>query len=432
MNRSLQRHLSLMLALAIFLIGLLASLASFYFAYTEAVEFQDDSLRQIAALTVGNGADEKRLDAANRVAADPESRIRIIRLPQDPTPAWLPASVKEGFHTLDAESGRMRVFVRDARSGGRVIIAQPTDARDEIAFNSALRTLLPMLVLLPVLVWLVFRIVRRELAGVRRLSERLDSQSAVQLHPLPERDLPDEIAPFVQAINRLLERVNRMVSEQRRFIADAAHELRSPLTALSLQVQNLEHAESQETVRERVAPLKAGIERARCLTEQLLSLARMQADVEADTAIDVSAMVRELIVEYLPMAEAKGIDLGLEEKAPLSVRTLSGSLRLIIKNALENALKYTPDGGEVTLRILSDNDGVAIEVVDTGPGIPPADRERVFDAFHRLPGVAGQGSGLGLAIAREAAIRLGGEISLQDREDTQGLIFRFHLPLSNR
>ncbi len=432
MNRSLQRHLSLMLALAIFLVGLLASLVSFYFAYSEAVEFQDDSLRQIAALTVGNGAEEMRLDAANRVAADPESRIRIIRLPQDTRPAWLPAGVREGFHTLDDVSGRMRVFVRDARSGGRVIIAQPTDARDEIAFNSALRTLLPLLVLLPVLVWLVFRIVRRELAGVRRLSERLDSQSTVQLHPLPEQDLPDEIAPFVQAINRLLDRVNRMVSEQRRFIADAAHELRSPLTALSLQVQNLEKAESQETVRERVAPLKAGIERARSLTEQLLSLARMQADVEADTAIDVSAMVRELIVEYLPMAEAKGIDLGLEEDAPLSVRTLSGSLRLVIKNALENALKYTPDGGEVTLRILSDNDGVAIEVVDTGPGIPPADRERVFDAFHRLPGAAGQGSGLGLAIAREAAIRLGGQISLQDRADTQGLVFRFHLPLSNR
>jgi two-component system OmpR family sensor kinase len=238
-------------------------------------------------------------------------------------------------------------------------------------------------------------------------------------------DLPDEITPFVHAINRLLARVNLLIGQQRRFVADAAHELRSPLTALSLQAQNLMHAGSLDAVRERVVPLQDGIERARHLTEQLLSLARTQASVAEESMIDVSEMARELIAERLPLAEAKGIDLGLEETATFFMRGSREALRLIVSNALENALKYTPKGGEVTLRLLSDGNGDVIEVVDNGPGIPISERERVLDAFYRVPGADGEGSGLGLAIAREAAIRLGGIVSLHERCGGTGLVFRY-------
>lgn len=425
MNRSLQRHLSRMLVLAILLVGLVASLVSFYFAYAEAEEFQDDALRLIAALSTGNQVDAKLLDSANRSVSDAESRVQIIRLPHDLAPSWLPTDLAAGFHTLSAATGRMRVFVRDAPGGGRVAIAQPTDARDEIAFDSALRTLIPLLILLPVLVGLAVGIVRRELIGVRRLSARLDTQSAERLQPLPEHDLPEEIAPFVQAINRLLARVNQMVAGQRRFIADAAHELRSPLTALSLQVQNLESADSLGVMRERVAPLKTGIERARRLTVQLLSLARTQAGTLTLEKVDLSKLARELVADYLPLAEAKGIDLGLDEARPVSLVTEPDTLRLILKNAVDNAMRYTPRNGEVTVRLVKNDDAVVIEVVDSGPGIPASEQERVFDPFYRLADTPGEGSGLGLAIARDAAARLGGLVSLEQSASGTGTVFRY-------
>lgn len=430
MKRSLQRHLSLVLGSAILLSGFVAAIASFSLAYSEAKELQDDMLRQIAILSLVSTAKSsastlQQQGLNNDGISDPESRVTILHLPKDNPPDWLAHDLTPGMHTLDVGSERLRVFVRDGQAGKRTIVSQPTDARDEVAINSALRTLIPLLLLLPVLVWLIVRIVRSELAPIAQLSRSLDKQSAGRPQPLSDDNLPLEITPFVDAINRLLERINQLMGQQRRFIADAAHELRSPLTALSVQAQNLHQAGSLEAVQERLVPLQAGIERARQLTEQMLNLARTQAENSGEAVVNVSLMARELIAEYLPLAETKDIDLGLEEVVPLTIHASPEVLSLIIKNALENALKYTPDGGEVTLRLLSENDSAVIEVVDSGPGIPVSEREFVFDAFYRIPGTVGEGSGLGLAIAREAAIRLAGSVSLHEREDGHGLIFRY-------
>lgn len=429
-NRSLQRHLSLMLGGTILLAGLAAAAASFGLAYLEAKELQDDMLRQIASLAIGAAAEPQLREAARQERDDPdgvdaESRVMVVHLPRDPRPVWLPSDLPPDFNTLNAGVERLRVFVRDGEQGERTVVAQPTEARDEIAINSALRTLIPLLLLLPVLAWLIVRIVRTELAPVTRLSRTMDEQTGDRLDPIAADTLPDEITPFVHAINRLLARVNHLIGQQRRFIADAAHELRSPLTALALQAQNLRQAGSLDAVRERVQVLQAGIERARQLTEQLLSLAGMQAGANRDAEVDVSLVARELIAEYLPVAEAKGIDLGLENTVPLGARASSDLLRLILKNALENALKYTQRGGEVTLRLLSDHGSTVVEVVDNGPGIAASERERVFDPFYRLPGTHGKGSGLGLAIAREAATRLDGTVSLLERHEGHGVVFRY-------
>ncbi|HRX71922.1 MAG: two-component sensor histidine kinase [Candidatus Competibacteraceae bacterium] len=441
MKRSLRRHLSLTLGSAIVLAGLAAALASFGLAYFEAKEFQDDMLRQIAMLHVNGPSTFRVLESPHRDTgeipiSDPESRIIVIHLPRDARPDWihLPRDAKStwvasdlppGLHTLNTRSGSLRVLVRDMPAGERLIVAQLTTVRDELALSSALQTLIPLLLLLPLLVWLIVRIVHSELAPITRMAKALDAQPADRPQAVPDNGLPDEITPFVHAINRLLERVNLLIGQQRRFIADAAHELRSPLTALSLQAQNLMRAESLDAVRERVVPLQEGIERARHLAEQLLSLARTQASIAEASVVDVSAMVRELMAEYWRLAEAKRIDLGLEETAPFTLRGSRETLRLMISNALENALKYTPEGGEVTLRLRSDAQGDLIEIVDNGPGIPPAERERVFDAFYRIPGAKGEGSGLGLAIAHEAAIRMGGTVNLYNRQAGSGLIFRY-------
>lgn len=426
MNRSLQHRLSKTLALVVLAGGILAAAAAFYFAYAEAQEFQDDALRQVAALSVGNRSEILQLDTARKRVKDPESRIHLIRLPQGPRPAWLPAGIAPGLHTLPmaGHRGEMRVFVRASGPGSKLVVAQSTASRNEIALNSALRTLLPLLILLPILTALITFVVRREFRSLRRLSEDLDRQAAERPRPLPEATLPDEIVPFVQAINRLLERVDRMVAEQRRFIADAAHELRTPLTALSLQAQNLARAETRAQMQERLVPLQTGIERARRLTVQLLDLARLQGIDTMRREIDVRSLCLELIAEFYPLAESRHIDLGLEEDGLQILIGDAATLRLIIRNALENAIKYTPPGGDVTLRLARYEREAVIEIIDSGPGIADDELERAFDPFHRIA-QAGEGNGLGLAIAREAALRTGGTVSLCNREDHSGLVFRY-------
>ncbi|MEO6975507.1 MAG: ATP-binding protein [Gallionella sp.] len=430
MNRSLQRHLSLVSGSVILLAGLVAAAASFSLAYSDARELQDDMLLQIAKLSGGRTTPPMASDSQQQASdidgiTDPETLVSIFHLPSHNSPAWLNRNLSPGFHTLDSGSTELRVFVSEEEEGKRTIVSQPTEVRDEIAINSALRTLIPLLLLLPILVWLIIYIVRRELAPIMRLSKRLDEQPVERPQSIPDEGLPREITPFVHAINRLLERVNLLMSQQRRFIADAAHELRSPLTALSLQVQNLKRADSLETVRERIAPLQEGIGRATLLTGQLLSLARTQSAENAILQVNVSAMARELIADYLPLAETKRIDLGIEEVTAVSLYADPESLRMIIKNALENAIKYTPAGGKVTLRLLTENDDAVIEVVDNGPGILVTERERVFDPFYRTQDTHVAGSGLGLAIAREAAVRLGGTLSLHDVQEGNGLVVRY-------
>jgi two-component system OmpR family sensor kinase len=415
---SLQRHLSLTLAWVIVVSGLAAAAVSFLLGYNDAREFQDDMLRQIAALA----------PQADASAEESESRVVVFRLPAQPRPAWLPDGLGPGFHSLSEAGAGMRVFVRDLPGGERLVVAQPSGVRDELALDSALRTLLPVLLLLPILVWLAARAVANAMKPVRRLARDLDRQSTARLDKLADDEIPVEIASFVHAINGLLERVNGLMAAQRRFVADAAHELRTPLAALSLQAQNVEGAESWEKARERMGALRGGIERARRLTEQLLSLAKSQSSPDADTPIDAARLARELIEEFMPAARAKGIDLGMEAHGAPIVRGTPETLRMIVANALDNALRHTPQGGAVTVRLHADSGFTVIEVLDTGPGIALAHRDRVFDPFHRLEDSAPGGSGLGLAIARDAASRLGGDVSLHAGAGGVGLLFRFRQP----
>jgi len=430
MSRSLRGRLSKTLASVILVGGLAASGVSFYLAYDEAQEFQDDTLRQIAVLSTGTRPDNRELDAVGRSIEDPESRITIVNLPEDPRPDWLPTEIADGLHTLPVPNRHesMRVFVRSVDPAHQLVVAQSTDSRDEIAINSALRTGIPSLLLLPLLVMALAWVVGRELRPLRRLAGRLDEQSSLHLDTLPRQGLPDEITPFVDAINRLMERVNRLASKQRRFIADAAHELRTPLAALSLQAQNLAKADSAEQMQERLLPLQQGVERARKLTVQLLDLARLQERTSVPVTVDLPMLCRELITETLPLADAKRIDLGMGDVVG-SIESDPETLRLILGVGLENALRYTPKGGEVTLRLRQTATARHIEILDSGPGIPDGEIERAFEPFHRLTNHQEKhGSGLGLAIAREAAGSIGAELRLHNRHDRPGLIFELRLP----
>ena len=434
MKASLQRRLTLALIAAILATGLLASVASFVFGYGEAQEMQDGTLRQVASFSIASRAYRASRPPRDRpeddAVSDPESRIAVYRLPDGSHPPWLPADLAFGFHTLAGAAGPMRVFVAAAISGERTAAVQATDLRDDIAMDSAMRTLIPIVVLVPILAWLTAAIVRGELAALRRLAGDLDRETGHRLKPLPDAEVPSEIASFVHAINRLLERVEALMQDQRRFVADAAHELRSPLTALSLQAQNVLAASSLAAMRERAASLKAGIDRMQRLVEQLLSLSRTQAAPVDRRDVDLPQLGRELIAGFLPRARERGVDLGLEAPVAASLRASPHSLALILGNALDNALRHSRAGGRVTLRIRFEPDAAILEVEDEGPGVAPEERERVFDAFYRGPGAVGEGSGLGLAIARDAAARMGATLTLHESKAGKGALLRYRQALA--
>ena len=427
MTSSFQRRLVLHLGVAVLGLGLLAATAQFVLAWRELRESQDDMLRQVAALALRRPGHEMSAPGRGELG-DHDSRIHLAMLPIDPAPAWLGSSMTSGLRTLDTRAGRMRVFIQ--RQGRyTAVVAQATDARDELAWNGALRALLPSLLLVPLLVWLIGRGVRREFEPVVRAARRLEALDTVQQPSLELQGMPAEIQPFVDAIEGLLGRTRELMLQQQRFVADAAHELRSPLTALALQARNLRHAKSLDEARLRLLPLEQGIERARRLSEQLLDLARIESGDAPRESVDLVALGRELLAVHFPVAEQRGIDLGMEAADALCVVSSARLLRTILGNAIDNALKYTPAGGDVTLRIAALGDGARCEIVDSGPGVEPTQRDQVFKPFHRLAGQEIGGTGLGLAIAREAARRIGARISLQDRDDRRkGLVVRVDLP----
>lgn len=428
MKNSVQNKLVVWISVAILAISVLASAISFWLAYRAAQQFQDDALHQIALLvdTYKTPLEEERiLESAD---SDPK---RIVVQPVTASPASLPPLLKlpgnlsSGYHTVGIDGLNWRIYIYVTISGNRIAVAQEVRIREIMARESALLTLLPLLVLIPVLIFVSRQIIRTEMSSLRTLAEMIDTQNEESLSGLPTGEVPSEAAPFIHAINRLLERVNQMNEAQRRFIADAAHELRSPLTALSLQAQNIERTDSFAISKERLVPLKDGLERSRHLLNQLLDLVRQQSSVTNLLKVDLAAAALTVIEEIMPIAEAKKIDLGLAQEAPVQIDADPLAIQLLLRNAVDNALRYTPEGGEVTVRIGRENGNAILEVIDNGPGIPDAELERVFDAFYRLPDNTQAGSGLGLAIARSIAVQFKGSVSLRNRTDGTGLIFTY-------
>ncbi len=418
---SLQRHLSLRLSAAILIVALLGGVFAFLSAFDEAYEFQDDALRQVATLF-----DHPLLAIAQTGAAheapdiDPESRFFIRILAPVPAPApgaesrpALPDTLPEGIQTVRTGGETYRVLVRTLASGQRLAVAQDTDVRDEIALHSALRTLAPLLLLVPILLLVVSNLVRTIFKPVVDLSVEIDRRREQELQPIDTERLPAEIWPFVRAINRLLRRVDKAMAQQRRFVADAAHELRTPLTALSLQAERLAQAEMPRDARERLATLRQGIDRGNALLEQLLAFARAQVSTNAPlAAVSVQQVFRRALEDLMPLAEQKGIDIGLAGGADARVVADEFDLVILVKNLLANAIRYTPRSGRIDLSVSSTAGATRVVIEDSGPGIPEAERERVFEPFYRILGQDEVGSGLGLAIVQSIAARIGAHVHL--------------------
>ncbi|MGC2166980.1 MAG: ATP-binding protein [Gallionella sp.] len=433
MKNSLQYKLIVWISFAIISISLFASSVSFWIAFGEAQEFQDDALRQAALLvdTYKTPLDDERI--LESMDSDPK-RIVVQPLPAAPHafPALLrlPENLNTGYNTVNVEGLQWRVYVFTTLLDQHIAVAQETRVRKMMARDSALRTMLPFLILIPTLIFVSRKIIRMETGSLRALAEIIDRQNEERLAVLPTGNAPNEVVPFIHAINRLLQRINLMNESQRRFIADAAHELRSPLTALSLQAQNIERTGSYAISKERLVPLKDGLERSRHLINQLLDLVRQQASATSQVPVDLPTVAMAVIEELMPIADAKTIDFGLSLDEPACIDADAAAIQLMLRNAAENALRYTPPGGEVTIRIGVETNHAIVEVIDTGPGIPEAEFDRVFEAFYRLPDNTQVGSGLGLAIARSIADQFNGSISLRNRSKGTGLIFTYRQRLS--
>jgi len=423
LTHSVQSRLSLWVSLAILAVALIGGLFSFATAFREANGMQDDLLRQVSMLFDAQHLPAPHLADAGRLPhSDEEARVIVQSIsPPGLSPGSaggrqmlaMPASAPDGLRTFNIDRESYRVLIRTLPTGERIAVAQETGMRDEIARNSALLTVLPFLILVPVLLLIVANLVRQMFRPIATLSGEIDQRGDHELHPLPDDQLPTEVRPFVVAINRMLARVSQAMEMQHRFIADAAHELRSPMTALSLQADRLDHAEMSDAARTRLAALRRGIERSRGLLEQLLSLARMQsASAPPSAAISVRHVFRQVLEDLMPLADSRHIDIGVVGEADAHVLIREVDLITLMKNLVDNAIRYTPEHGRVDLSVETSTDAVMMAVTDSGPGITEEERSRIFDPFYRIPGNEAPGSGLGLSIVRAIAERAGAVVTI--------------------
>ena len=425
--RSLRARLLAFLLAAIVLAGGIQAAVTYRTVLREADAIFDYHMQQMAlslrsglppsGAVSGLGPSEQNFDFVVQVWTQDGQRIF-----ESADEALLPQLAVLGFAEVNARGTTYRVLSMQTR--GLVIqVAQDMAARRQMAGSLALRTVAPVALMAPLLMLVVWWVVSGSLAPVSRVRSQVASRQPDDLSPVGEEDLPEEVRPLVAELNLLFERVRRAFDAQKHFVADAAHELRSPLAALKLQVQLLRRASDPAAHEQAVQRLAAGIDRATRLVEQLLTLARNEAHAAAGgeaVPVDLAALAREAIADAVPGAESRRIDLGLARADAVSVAGHVDALRILLRNLVDNAVKYTPEGGRVDVTVQQQEGGdVVLLVEDSGPGLAESDHERVWDRFYRAPDAGASGSGLGLAIVRSVAQLHGAELAL-DRSATLG------------
>jgi two-component system OmpR family sensor kinase/two-component system sensor histidine kinase QseC len=331
--------------------------------------------------------------------------------------AALPARAVLGFADVAVQGQTWRTF--SVTAGDRVIqVAQPSLIRSRLAAGAALRSVVPLLLMAPLLAAVMWLLVDLALKPLRRVSSEVTARGAEQLGALPVEGLPDEVAPLVKSLNELLQRLAAAFDTQKAFIADAAHELRSPLTALKLQVQMLQRAPAGAARDEALHELAQGVDRAVRLVEQLLTLARNEPGARNAPLreIDFVDAVRQGLAAVAALAAELGATLELDAPERLAVRGDAAALATLVRNLADNALRYAGRGAVVRVGVAQDLGRTVLTVDDNGPGVPAAERERMFDRFWRreTTAAATTGTGLGLAIVKSVADRHGATVRVAD------------------
>jgi sensor histidine kinase len=426
LKQSLQVRISIALILMFLPLSIIAGAFSYYQTYHEAEELQDDLLRQTAAYINPKTTDYTQIGS--------ENHILIQTFGQEDT-VPLSNTLGEGFHTIkggvddDDDDDEYRAYIHQTPQG-KIAVLQETEYRDDLAATAAYQSVLPLLIALPLMILLTVWITYRAMRPVKTLSASLGQRRSDDLSPLDGEGVPSEIQGFVTAINQLLQRTGENIRRQQRFIADAAHELRSPLTALSLQAERLVKLPQSDDAREQTGLILQSIQRNRHLLEQLLTHARAQGSETQRNLTDISlqAQFRRVLQELMPLALNKQQDIGVAVENDIRIRADDTEIYTLIKTFTDNAIRYTPAGGRIDIGFSETPTTLTIWVEDDGPGIPAAERSRVTDAFYRILGTEQQGTGLGLSIADAIAKRYGGKLILADsRNFAHGLLIQAEL-----
>ncbi|MFA7680923.1 MAG: sensor histidine kinase N-terminal domain-containing protein [Pigmentiphaga sp.] len=318
-----------------------------------------------------------------------------------------------------------------------VQVAETLEKRSQLANEIIKGVIIPQFLVLPIAIFLLWFGLLRGIAPLQRLQARLKARSPNDLSPINEKEVPQEVAPLVAGMNDLLRRLSANIEAQQRFVADAAHQLKTPLAGMRTQAELAMRTTTKQDIDASLQHLLSGAERATRVVNQLLAMARAEDKGILPTLnqpLDLNSLASEQTFEWIPVARQRSIDLGFEEsETPAHISGNALLLTELLSNLLDNALRYTPLGGTVTVRIRKQDDRAILEVEDSGPGIPVQDRMRVFDRFYRVLGTQTDGSGLGLAIVKQIALLHQADTDILDNPsqtepDTPGTLIRVTFP----
>jgi len=431
--KSLQARLLVLVLAATVLVWSITVALTWRDARHEIDELLDGHLAQAASLLivqVAGGVEEIDLEHApllhkdaRKVAFqvwDRRGRLRLhsLNAPNEPL-----GSGAEGLAEYTVEGRRWRVFTAWDPSGDYLVeVGERVEVRDELTQEMIGALLLPLLLALPMLglaIWLAIRGALRPLSGLAR---EVGERAPDRLEALPEEGALREVQPLIARLNRLFARIAASIERERRFTADAAHELRTPVAGIKAQAQVARMAGSAQVRDEALEQVLAGADRAGRLVEQMLTLARLEAhQAAACTSVDLHALAVRVAAQRAPGALARDVHLEVEERDPAWVRGIPDLLEVLLGNLVDNALAHAPPNSRVRIDALTEPGSVRLRIEDQGPGIPPSERERVFERFHRLEGAPRGGSGLGLSIVRRVAELHAARIELGDAQGGRGL-----------
>ncbi|MEP7183573.1 MAG: ATP-binding protein [Betaproteobacteria bacterium] len=412
-----------------------AALWSYYDAQHEIGEMMDAQLAQSAQILLAQAGHEIDDMPVTEIAAVHKYERRVafqiwdgagsrLLLRSESAPQKRLSPRDEGFADRALDDQAWRVYSRrDTERDLLVQVAERRVARDELAAAVAFHLLHPMLVALPLLALLIWLAIGRGLAPLDRLAHEVGVRAPDQLAPLDAAAAPRETQPLVSALNALFARVRATLDRERRFTADAAHELRTPLAAVKTQAQVAQGAHTPAERDRALAQVVAGVDRATRLVEQLLTLARIdpQERLPAVADVELAAAALAAVSELGARAATKQITMRLDAPKPVTVRGDATMIEVLVRNLVDNALRYTQDGGAVTVRVARDGATAVLAVADDGPGIPAAERGRVFERFYRIAGTGESGSGLGLSIVRRIVELHHAVVALDDGPGGHGL-----------
>lgn len=438
------RLLALVLAL-VSAVGVVVAVSTWLDVRHELDELLDAHLAQAAALLVVQQAgelddDHETVDAPTLHKYAPRVAFQVfhegklaLRSAQAPTAAMTggDAGFVRGFRSLELQGQRWRVFAaRGAEADVQVYVGEAESSRTDILRAVLRSTLWPLLLALPLLAVGVWWAVRRGTAPLRQLGEQLAQRTPGALDPVVVADAPREMQPMLLALNDLLGRIGELMEGERRFTADAAHELRTPVAAIRMQAQVALREVDDALRRQALTATVAGCDRAVRLVDQMLTLSRMESGhAPALAPVDLAAWVRQVAADLAPQALARSQLLSVDApQTPCLVQGDATLLSVMLRNLLDNAIRYSPSGGQVEVRLTADAQGVRCAVQDTGPGLDDAALARLGERFFRVLGSGESGSGLGWSIVRRVAALHGAKVTARRAEAAGGLLAEVWFP----